>query len=348
MKYLTLNLEEIQKIGLIETVVLNFLKIKKSDLNIKGQNFFEVKQKDIIKNLKLTRHTLDRTIKALIDLKIIKKTVQKTKATTNVRFCIEKKVSQRECPIKSDVEFNVNTAALKHKGALTTDKSRCRIQRQHRSIYGAEYNVNTAQTQSGVYISVINKLITLRDLEFSDENSERVKNFESVRKNIMQYINGDTLKSEGSTLQQSTSLKVIKGGEMNSKREMNSKAKVNLLEGQKNQILAEEILKYFNEVCNKKYKETRKSNQKNIIERLNEGFTIEDFKKVIEYKNRTWTKEVTFKGGAKARAYLRPDTLFRSDKFENYLNEYEPPPKGLSEEDKAFIEKYAFAQKVYE
>ncbi len=345
MNYLTLNLEEVQKIGLIEAAVLNFLKLKKNDLNIKGQNFFEVKQKDIIKNLKITRHALDRTIKNLIDLKFIKKTVHKTKVITNVRFCIEKKVSHREYPIKSGVESNVNSASLKNKGALSADKSRCRIQRQHRINYDVESNVNTAQTRSGVYMYVSNKLLTLKHQKFSDENSVGLKNFESVRKNIMQYINKCTVKNEGSTSKQLPSLKALKGGEMKLKPQMNTKANVDVLEGQKNVIAAEEILKHFNKICEKKYKETAKRNQKNIIDRLNEGFTIEDFKKVIEHKNRTWTKNTLFKGGTKARTYLRPETLFCEKHFENYLNEYEPAPKGLDKETLAFIEKYVLIQK---
>ena len=348
MQYLTLNLEEVQKFGLNEVAVLNFLKLKKNDSIIKGQNFFEVKLKEIHKNLKLKRYAVDTAIKNLIEHKLIKKTVNKKRIFENVRFCIEEKVSQRECPINIGAEFCDNTALLKNKHALSTDKHRCRKLRQHRSITGAENCDNTASTQSGLYISVINKLITLRDAEFSDENSERVKNFESVRKNIMQYINGHILKSEGSTCKQSTSLKVLKGGEMNSKHETDSKTKVGLLEGQKNVIAAEEILKYFNEVCNKKFKETAKRNQKNIIDRLNEGFTIEDFKKVIQYKNRTWGKDVIFSGGVKARTYLRPETLFSEKNFENYLNEYEPAPKSnVSKESFEYFEKMAIASQEF-
>lgn len=346
MKYLTLNLEEVQKFGLNEIAVLSFLKLKKNDSNIKGQIFFSVKLKEIHKNLKLKRYAVDTAIKNLIEHKLIKKTVNKKRIFENVRFCIEKKVSQREYLINTGAEFCDNTASLKNKHALSANKHRCRKLRQHRSITGAEFCDNTASTQSGLYISVINKLITLRNLEFSDENSERVKNFESVRKNIMQYINGHTLKSEGSTCKQSTSLKVLKGGEMNSEHEMNSKAKVDLLEGQKNVIAAEEILKYFNEVCNKKFKETAKRNQKNIIDRLNEGFTIEDFKKVIEYKNRVWGKGVVFSGGVKARTYLRPETLFSEKNFENYLNEYEPAPKlKMSQDTINFINKWSINPK---
>lgn len=51
-----------------------------------------------------------------------------------------------------------------------------------------------------------------------------------------------------------------------------------------------------------------------MIARVNEGFNLEDFKKVIDTKVKSW------KGDNKMSAFLRPNTLF-GNKFESYLNE---------------------------
>ena len=47
--------------------------------------------------------------------------------------------------------------------------------------------------------------------------------------------------------------------------------------------------------------------------RLNEGYSLDDFKQVIEKKVNEWK-------GTEMEKYLRPETLFGT-KFENYLNQ---------------------------
>ena len=47
---------------------------------------------------------------------------------------------------------------------------------------------------------------------------------------------------------------------------------------------------------------------------MNEGFTVDDFKKVIDNKSAEWGKD------SKMSKYLRPETLFGT-KFESYLNQ---------------------------
>jgi uncharacterized phage protein (TIGR02220 family) len=54
-------------------------------------------------------------------------------------------------------------------------------------------------------------------------------------------------------------------------------------------------------------------NRKFITSRLNEGFTVDDFMRVIQVKSINWL-------GGKMEQFLRPETLF-SNKFESYLNE---------------------------
>ena len=77
-----------------------------------------------------------------------------------------------------------------------------------------------------------------------------------------------------------------------------------------------EIIGYMNEICGTQYKPNTKKNRELIQARMNEGFTVEDFKTVIYKKARQW------KDDKKMCQYLRPITLF-SPKFESYLNEKE-------------------------
>jgi uncharacterized phage protein (TIGR02220 family) len=51
-----------------------------------------------------------------------------------------------------------------------------------------------------------------------------------------------------------------------------------------------------------------------ISARLNEGFTVQDFKTVIDNKVSSWF------GNKDMEKFLRPETLFGT-KFEGYLNE---------------------------
>lgn len=73
------------------------------------------------------------------------------------------------------------------------------------------------------------------------------------------------------------------------------------------------IVEYLNEKANKNFKHTNKATQRLINARLNEGFSLDDFKKVIDIKSSQWLSTDMEK-------YLRPQTLFGT-KFESYLNE---------------------------
>lgn len=81
------------------------------------------------------------------------------------------------------------------------------------------------------------------------------------------------------------------------------------------------IITHLNFKTNSNFKSTTNKTKKLIDARLNEGFTEEDFKTVIDKKTKDWinNKEMA--------RYLRPETLFGT-KFEGYLNEkIEDKPK---------------------
>ena len=75
----------------------------------------------------------------------------------------------------------------------------------------------------------------------------------------------------------------------------------------------EEIVQYLNQKTGKNFKHTSKVTQRHIRARLAEGFTVSDFKQVIDNKCNDWLRE------QKMKEYLRPETLFGT-KFESYLN----------------------------
>ena len=75
-----------------------------------------------------------------------------------------------------------------------------------------------------------------------------------------------------------------------------------------------EIIDYLNEKTGRNYKHKAKVNQRVIKARMNEGYTLEDFKTVIDKKFDKWNNDV------KMKEFLRPETLF-STKFDRYLNE---------------------------
>lgn len=73
------------------------------------------------------------------------------------------------------------------------------------------------------------------------------------------------------------------------------------------------VIEHLNKKANMRYKHTTKKTQQLIKARIDEGFTVEDFEKVID------TKEAEWRNTEFAR-YLRPETLFGT-KFESYLNQ---------------------------
>ena len=74
-----------------------------------------------------------------------------------------------------------------------------------------------------------------------------------------------------------------------------------------------EIIDYLNEKAGKKFKNSIGKTIKLINARFSEGFTLEDFKHVIDVKVEEWKDSDMSK-------YIRPATLF-SGNFESYLNQ---------------------------
>ncbi|GIN93745.1 hypothetical protein J22TS1_47960 [Siminovitchia terrae] len=86
-----------------------------------------------------------------------------------------------------------------------------------------------------------------------------------------------------------------------------------------------EVVEYLNAKTGSAYKPSTRRTQELIRARWNEGFTLQDMKKVIDLKTAEWLHDSQW------RKYLRPETLFGT-KFESYLNQ-KPAIKVLWEEE---------------
>jgi uncharacterized phage protein (TIGR02220 family) len=74
------------------------------------------------------------------------------------------------------------------------------------------------------------------------------------------------------------------------------------------------ILEYLNEKADTNFRASSKKTKSLIDARLKEGFTKDDFQKVIDTKVLEWKNDETM------AKYIRPETLF-GNKFEGYLNQ---------------------------
>ena len=79
------------------------------------------------------------------------------------------------------------------------------------------------------------------------------------------------------------------------------------------------IVDYLNAKTQSNFKAKTEETRKSIRARLKEGYTVEDFKRVIDSKSSDWADS------ERMREYLRPSTLFRPANFEAYLNEANRP-----------------------
>lgn len=155
-----------------------------------------------------------------------------------------------------------------------------------------------------------NELITREGAE--DENSkgicegakgigEKSKGISEEAKGISEEAKGIDEEPKGYGLKSTT----------NNPSTKDSSTKIN-----KNLLLeknAFEIIEYLNLKTGKNFRSSTKITIRLIKARLSEGFTIEDFKTVIDNMKYKWT-------GTKFQQYLVPTTLF-GNKFETYLNQ---------------------------
>lgn len=99
------------------------------------------------------------------------------------------------------------------------------------------------------------------------------------------------------------------------------------------------IIDYLNKKTSKNFKSTSKKTKTLINARINEGFSVEDFKTVINNKTTEWLND------KKMEQYLRPETLF-GNKFESYLNQNTKKQK--QDEDAETVDEYIEMSRRFE
>ena len=90
--------------------------------------------------------------------------------------------------------------------------------------------------------------------------------------------------------------------------------KKELVEQKPETIPYREIIEYLNQQTGKSFKHSAAGNKKVIKARWNEGYKLDQFKRVIDNKCQEWMHD------SRMNAYLQPSTLF-GNKFDQYLNQ---------------------------
>ena len=123
-------------------------------------------------------------------------------------------------------------------------------------------------------------------------------------------------KKEEIIIEQSLPVNSVDSG---SKQSLQENSKQSLQNNINNNINID-ILNRLNEVCKTQFNPT-KFNLSFINKLLKEGYSKEDFYKVIEHMYNKWgLKPFKFSNGQMSSNFLRPQTIF-GDKFDIYLNE---------------------------
>jgi len=76
-----------------------------------------------------------------------------------------------------------------------------------------------------------------------------------------------------------------------------------------------DIVSHLNKICGTSYKPTTAETVRLVNGRIGDGYTIDDFKRVIDCMAGKWLED------DEMVQYLRPSTLFRPSKFEGYLQQ---------------------------
>ncbi len=104
---------------------------------------------------------------------------------------------------------------------------------------------------------------------------------------------------------------------------------------------AAEVIEHLNAKTGSNYRTNSKATVSIIRARLNDGFRLDDCKRVIDTKAEQWLNN------PEMSKYLRPETLFRPSHFEGYLNECRGKPK-IRGDSTAISDEAAFLRSISE
>lgn len=144
------------------------------------------------------------------------------------------------------------------------------------------------------------------------ENEQQIEQQTSNSNRLISILNwGSYQNNEQQIEQQVNNERTTSEQRVNTNKNVKKVEKVN---NEKKEDIYSSIIDYINTVAKKSFKSSTKNTRELINGRINEGFTLEDFKKVIDNKTTEWL-------GTEWEKYIRPSTLFSISKFEGYLNQ---------------------------
>ena len=153
-------------------------------------------------------------------------------------------------------------------------------------------------------VEIIDGVITIPNWG-KHQNLDQLENKKEYMRNYMQEYRAKQKllagKTDGKTNSKSNVSEADKDIELEEEKEEDKKIYI-------------DVIAYLNEKAGTNYRASAESTKKLIHARLAEGFTLEDFKTVIDNKCADWLNTDYAK-------FLRPSTLFQNSKFEGYLNE---------------------------
>jgi len=163
----------------------------------------------------------------------------------------------------------------------------------------------------------MNPLIALGVVSVTRERNGNVygKNIYTINHEIQYIDNPDSRHSENESAENESAENLSTNNNSINIKNINNKNKKykDIAQVDPNKPPYSEIIDYLNSKAGTAYRWQGKATQSHINARFAEGYTLDDFKKVIDIKSAEW------KGGTWEK-YLRPETLF-GNKFEGYLNQ---------------------------
>jgi len=195
--------------------------------------------------------------------------------------------------------------------------SKTQIAKSLRNLYENKMIV-TMKTTRGMIITICN-------YDYYQDPKNYESNSESDKKATRKQQCGDTIRKERS--------KNVKNDNNDNKRDIPSLSNTYSRDEQDRIKKAKEIIKYLNQKANKKFPEDYKPGIAIICEQLKAGKRKEEFKRIIDIK----IHDPHFK---RDRNLLRPETLFKTDRFDTYLIEKPEDYPGYEpiEEDEVLTE----------
>lgn len=226
---------------------------------------------------------------------------------------------------------------LEQKMEIYSEKMKAKVmKRKYAGVLKSNIVKNT-QIGTRTYFAFTNKFYLLKP-DITDNDAKMQENYDSVK-----IPNQDEVKIPNGSVKilNQDEVKIPNGFSKNTdnRQGKNTEPKIDY----KDRLLEidniySRVIDKLNSLANKKYKSTTNKTKSLIDARLNEGFTEEDFYKVISIKVKAW-KDTDMD------RFLRPETLFGT-KFEGYLNESEiankksNKQKQVSNNSKVVVTKY--------